>query len=120
MRAFVVIVGILIFGVVAGTLFVKVAAALFICYFISWVLMAGVGLANERTEKLLLFGERLIWFIDHLLAFPINLIRKEDPFFINRSHNDLNPPQLPYLVVLLNYCLQVGIIFGGIKVIQAL
>ncbi|MEO0580767.1 MAG: hypothetical protein AAF135_00970 [Bacteroidota bacterium] len=120
MRKSVVIVGILIFGVVVGTLLVKVAAALFLCYLVSWVLLAGVGLANNRTEKLLLFGKRLVWFIDHILAFPINLIRTKDPFFLEVPHSDLKPPQLPYVIILLNYCLQVGIILGGLMGIQAL
>ncbi|MEL6626836.1 MAG: hypothetical protein AAFQ83_09505 [Bacteroidota bacterium] len=120
MKAFILIISFLIYGVVVGTLLVKVAAALLLCYFVSWTLMAGVGLANDRTEKLLLFGKRLEWFINHLLSFPVNLIRREDPFFLEVPHSDLKPPQLPYLVILLNYSLQVGMIWGGIMGIQAL
>ncbi|MEO1585983.1 MAG: hypothetical protein AAFS00_01790 [Bacteroidota bacterium] len=52
MKAFILIISFLIYGVVVGTLLVKVAAALLLCYFVSWTLMAGVGLANDRTEKL--------------------------------------------------------------------
>lgn len=82
---------------------------LIILYGISFMLLAGVGMSNERTDQVLRLGERVYFFINQVLSYPIKLLNADYPFFLDYTHEEINPVKSIFLAV-VNFILQILIL----------
>ncbi|MCI4671216.1 MAG: hypothetical protein MRZ79_23960 [Bacteroidia bacterium] len=88
-----------------------IAASLSLLYFLSWFFYSAIALSNEKPDWTMKLGNFLEIFVRKILAFPFNLINKEYPFLLDRPAASLNSRIFNISLVLLNFILQVAMIY---------
>lgn len=92
-----------------------IVGSLLSVYLLSGFMLAGVGLANPPSDELRAFGSGLMFFIENILGFPLNLIDSKLPFLTDERGMFISNPILP---VLLNFVLQVILIYRIIEILK--
>lgn len=96
----------------------RITFILLITYLITWVAFSATGLAKDGPKYQDSDNLGWIFLVENILAFPINLINKNYPFFLNHTEGPMERPAHPEIFIGINFVLQVVLVYFGMWLVR--